>query len=171
MKTALTLALVVATLVGSPAVSKPLLPQIGAPHTHSQANELAKGSQWSKGGRVPGRYQNSKYTVSDWRHRNLPAPARGSRWVRNGTDQFALSGRRGHISDIVGQSDHPDTHRWARGERVPSYYRAGSYVVTDWQQRHLRRPNRGYHWVHVNNQYLLIAIATGLIGSLIADGH
>ncbi|WP_439710982.1 RcnB family protein [Brucella anthropi] len=32
----------------------------------------------------------------------------------------------------------------------------------------LRKPPRGYHWVKVNNDYMLISIATGIISSIVA---
>ncbi len=57
-------------------------------------------------------------------------------------------------------------HHWARGERLPREYWGGQYVVGDWRARHLRPPPRGYHWVRVGNDYVLAAIATGLIADL-----
>jgi Ni/Co efflux regulator RcnB len=58
--------------------------------------------------------------------------------------------------------------RWARGERLPSYYLAAPYYV-DYRVHHLRPPPRGYRWVRVDNQYLLVGLATGLIASLIVN--
>lgn len=49
--------------------------------------------------------------------------------------------------------------RWARGH----YYRGPNYVVRDYGYYRLRQPPRGYHWVRANNDYLLVAIATGVI--------
>jgi Ni/Co efflux regulator RcnB len=49
--------------------------------------------------------------------------------------------------------------RWARGHR----YRGPNYVVRDYGYYRLRPPPRGYHWVRANNDYLLVAIATGVI--------
>ncbi|ENV46678.1 hypothetical protein P255_00826 [Acinetobacter brisouii CIP 110357] len=55
-----------------------------------------------------------------------------------------------------------DDHRghWSRGDRLPPRYR-GDYV--DWREHHLPYPPRGHRWVRVNGDYLLIAIATGII--------
>lgn len=50
---------------------------------------------------------------------------------------------------------------WERGTYLPPYYR--SYVVYDWGRYRLRPPPRGYHWVRVNDDYILASIATGLI--------
>lgn len=56
---------------------------------------------------------------------------------------------------------------WQRGERLPPAYRTRHYVVNDWRGHHLHRPPRGYHWVQVGADYVLIAIATGLIAQVI----
>lgn len=52
---------------------------------------------------------------------------------------------------------HP--HRWERGRR----YYGPTYVVRNYGHYRLRHPPRGYHWVRANNDYLLVAIATGII--------
>jgi Ni/Co efflux regulator RcnB len=59
----------------------------------------------------------------------------------------------------------PD-HNWHKGDRVPATYRNKRYEVTDWKARHLRQPPRGYHWVNVNGDFVLAAIATGVIADL-----
>jgi Ni/Co efflux regulator RcnB len=60
-------------------------------------------------------------------------------------------------------------HHWRQGERLPSEYRSRSYVVDDWRGHHLRPPPAGYHWVQNGSDYLLVAIATGVIASIIAN--
>lgn len=52
--------------------------------------------------------------------------------------------------------------KWARGQRLPANYRARNYQV-DWRSHHLRQPPRGYQWVQVDGQYVMVALATGLI--------
>ena len=54
-------------------------------------------------------------------------------------------------------------HDWQRGGRLPNEYRGHQYVVDDWRGHHLSEPPRGYHWVQVNGDYVLAAIATGVI--------
>ena len=77
------------------------------------------------------------------------------------------------------QHDHPDwdhpgyrhdayrgvgpDHQWHHGDRIPREYWGPRYVVTDWRGHHLSEPPRGYHWVQVNGDYVLAAIATGVI--------
>ena len=54
-------------------------------------------------------------------------------------------------------------HRWVRGERLPKAYYAQSYVVVNYQERGWREPPRGYHWVRVNTDVVLAAVATGVV--------
>jgi Ni/Co efflux regulator RcnB len=60
----------------------------------------------------------------------------------------------------------PD-QRWHRGDRLPMEYRNRSYVVDDWRGHHLNAPPRGYYWVQNGNDYLLIAITSGVIAQLL----
>jgi Ni/Co efflux regulator RcnB len=54
-----------------------------------------------------------------------------------------------------------------RGDRLPLEYRHRQYVVDDWRGHHLSAPPRGYHWVQSGGDYILVAIATGIIASLL----
>ncbi len=51
-----------------------------------------------------------------------------------------------------GRIDHND---WNRGERV------------DWHAHHLRQPPRGYEWREVDGNYVMAAVATGIIATVI----
>lgn len=59
--------------------------------------------------------------------------------------------------------------RWSRGDRLYRNYWGPNYYVDDWQSHHLRRPPRGYRWVHVDDDYLLVAITTGIILDLLLN--
>ncbi len=54
-------------------------------------------------------------------------------------------------------------HQFHRGERLPLEYRHRNYVVNDWRAHQLSAPPHGYHWVQIGSDYVLVAIATGLI--------
>ncbi|WP_329742389.1 RcnB family protein [Dyella sp. A6] len=55
-------------------------------------------------------------------------------------------------------------HHWARGER----YGGPVYVVRDYRDYRLAPPPRGYRWVRGDNDnYLLVAITTGLILNIV----
>ena len=64
-----------------------------------------------------------------------------------------------------------DNPRWSRGDRLPPDYRSNQYVVSDWKNNHLRKPPRGYHWVRANDQYVLAAVASGVIADIIMNGQ
>lgn len=57
-------------------------------------------------------------------------------------------------------------HEFHRGERLPVEYRNRQYVVNDWRSHSLRAPPRGYQWVQTGPDYVLVAIATGIIFQL-----
>lgn len=48
---------------------------------------------------------------------------------------------------------------WERGHR----YYGRQTVIYDYGSYRLRPPPRGYHWVRDNNDFLLVAVATGII--------
>lgn len=64
----------------------------------------------------------------------------------------------------------PD-HNWHKGSRVPPQYRSQHYVVNDWRGHHLSAPPRGYHWIQNGGDYLLVAIATGVIASMVLSAY
>lgn len=61
----------------------------------------------------------------------------------------------------------PGYAAWRRGSSLPPYYR--SYVVDDYRRYHLRQPPRGYAWYRIGDDYLLAAIASGIIFDIIAN--
>ena len=60
---------------------------------------------------------------------------------------------------------------WHKGERLPAEYRDRNYVVDDWHDHGLQVPPRGYQWVGVNGDYVLAAVATGVIASVLLNAH
>ena len=73
-----------------------------------------------------------------------------------------------HHDDRDARGAGPD-HNWHKGDRLPASYHDKRYEVNDWKARHLRQPPRGYHWVSVNGDYVLAAVATGLIADLLLN--
>lgn len=60
-------------------------------------------------------------------------------------------------------------HAYHRGDRLPAREHTRQYVVNDWHDRNLRAPPRGYHWVRSGDDYILAAIATGVIADLLLN--
>ena len=84
-------------------------------------------------------------------------------------------GMRGHGAPREadnGREGGPIPHSaWHKGERLPSEYRDRSYVVDNWHEHGLHAPPRGYQWVGVNGDYVLAAVASGVIADVLLSGH
>ena len=61
------------------------------------------------------------------------------------------------------------SHRWVRGERLPLAFYARPYVIADYRGWGLYGPPRGYHWVRVDGDAVLAAIATGIVLDTVFD--
>jgi Ni/Co efflux regulator RcnB len=72
-------------------------------------------------------------------------------------------GQAGH----QGQENHRD---WHEGGHVPDRYRDDSHWVRNWHDRDLPEPPRGHRWLEIDGDYVLAAVATGVITSIIL-GH
>jgi Ni/Co efflux regulator RcnB len=60
-------------------------------------------------------------------------------------------------------------YAWHRGAHLPAAYYAPRYVVYDYDAYHLHRPPHGHHWVRVDGDVLLTAIATGVVVAVVSD--
>jgi len=54
-----------------------------------------------------------------------------------------------------------------RGAHLPSAYYAPRYVVHNYGAFHLHRPPHGHHWVRVDSDVVLAAIATGAVVAVV----
>ncbi|MFC5384590.1 RcnB family protein [Aquamicrobium segne] len=57
-------------------------------------------------------------------------------------------------------------HDWKRGQRYSDWRRHAP--VRDYHRYGLKRPGPGQQWIKVDNDYLLLSLATGLIAGVIA---
>lgn len=110
-----------------------------------------------------GRWDNDRHNGWDrrdrWDHGRHNGYYYNNRW-RYGPPPAAYYGRPGY---------RPGYEAWRRGAYLPSYYRGRGYVVNDYYRYRLRPPPRGYYWYRTGNDYVLAAIATGLIFEVIAN--
>jgi Ni/Co efflux regulator RcnB len=67
--------------------------------------------------------------------------------------------------------DHRGHHDWRKGGRIERSDWDRGERVSDWHRNHLSRPPRGYEWRRVDNNYVLAAVAGGLIASVILASH
>jgi Ni/Co efflux regulator RcnB len=98
---------------------------------------------WDRGDRWDGRRYNGYYYNNRWSYGAPPAHYYGNPGYR------------------------PGYNAWRRGGYLPSYYRGNGYVIQDYGYYRLRPPPRGYYWYRAGNDYVLAAIATGLIFDII----
>ena len=97
----------------------------------------------------------------------------GDRYVRNDRDNDRGRGHgrghgNGHYKNWHDRGRHEGWYK--RGGYLPVEYRSTRYVVYDWRDARLREPPRGYHWVRSDNgDFLLVAIATGVIVDLLLN--
>jgi Ni/Co efflux regulator RcnB len=106
------------------------------------------------------RGQQPQYSGQQWQHRQPGqyAPQYGHaqpqpQWHANQDGRYAQHG---------GWNQAP---RFRRGDVLPYQYR---HYVNDWRAHRLYAPPYGYQWVQADTgDYLLIAVATGLIANLL----
>ena len=103
-----------------------------------------------------GRYDNGRYNND-----------RNDRYDRNDRrdryDRYDRNDRRHRYYNA--QNFRRDDMR--RGQRLGHEYRSSRYVVSDWRERRLSAPPRGHHWVRAGNDYVLAAVATGIIAQIL----
>jgi Ni/Co efflux regulator RcnB len=70
-------------------------------------------------------------------------------------------------------ADEHDNHHyvhheeWKKGAKMRDEdWKRGEHI--DYRERHLRAPPRGYEWRTVDGNYVLAAVATGVIASVVA---
>lgn len=61
-------------------------------------------------------------------------------------------------------------HNWYKGSRLPAQYYAPRYIVHDWRAHRLHQPPRGHQWVRYGGDFMLVAIASGVITQLLIQG-
>ena len=59
--------------------------------------------------------------------------------------------------------------RWNRGERFDRRYATNYTVISNPYAYHLRQAPYGYRWVRSGNDAVLVAIASGIIGAVLAN--
>lgn len=66
------------------------------------------------------------------------------------------------------RAEHQQKPDFRQGRALPQQYRGKGYQVSDWKKRGLKSPPSGHRWMNVDGNYVLIAVATGVIASVIA---
>lgn len=107
-----------------------------------------------------------RYGHDDQRRNQARQPERRDYYQGQGRAHYDRQDRAHYDHRGEGRGAGPQ-HAFYRGERLPVQYRHRQYVVDDWRGHHLSAPPRGYHWVQAGADYVLVAIATGVILQLL----
>ena len=86
----------------------------------------------------------------------------GDRWGHHG-ERHERDHHRDHFRARSYREPAGHYHYWRRDDRLPGAYYAPRYFVHDYHAYHLRPPPRGCHWVRVDRDALLVAVATGVV--------
>jgi Ni/Co efflux regulator RcnB len=96
-------------------------------------------------------------------------PASAAGFGRHDRGRFEQVQSRQVIRNRVVQNNRFQAHRWNRGDRFDGRYAMNYRVINNPGYYHLRPAPRGYRWVQSGNDAVLVAIAGGIIGSIIAN--
>lgn len=96
---------------------------------------------------------------------------RDDRWGHRGDDQRNY---RGHDARTFRGGEHRAYYnargpQFRRGGYIPREFRHQQYRVSNYRAYRLSAPPRGHQWVQVGADYVLIAMATGLIAHIVLN--
>lgn len=141
-------------------------PSFAQDRYHGDRGERGDGPRYSQRDRSGDRYdRNDRYDRQNRGERRYDRDDRRDGYQARGGGRY---GNEGWGEERRWNGAGPD-HSFRRGDRLPSRYRNHQYVVNNYREHHLRPPPRGYHWVQTGSDYVLAAIATGLIADLIIN--
>lgn len=72
-----------------------------------------------------------------------------------------------HQAQPPRHNDRPFQNKWSKGHKVNNWQQRPP--VRDYHRYGLQRPARGQGWVQVDNNFMLINLATGIIASIAAQ--
>jgi Ni/Co efflux regulator RcnB len=146
----------------------------------SMLSFAAPNDHWEDRDQNPPQLQNQQSKKNDKNSRPQPnstanrdarnSPARPGGGYRESSNQVTRhdQGRPNHVN----QRGPQPREDWKRGDRVPAQYRGSDrYYVNDWRARDLPPPPRNHRWIEVNGDYVLVAVATGIITSILIGHH
>jgi Ni/Co efflux regulator RcnB len=122
--------------------------------SNREARELARDRAEVRQGQRELRYDRRR--ADTWRGRSEWRDYRG---VRSGYWYAPGYGYRPYVRN----------YSWRRGAYVPVAYR--TYYVQDPYYYGLSAPPRGHRWVYADGNFVLMALATGLIANVVANGY
>jgi Ni/Co efflux regulator RcnB len=128
-------------------------------HDHGRGGREDRGHDYGRGG-DRGEWHGGGWRERDdhWRERSEWRGWRGDRsgyWYAPGYGYY-------HVNPGWRAS-------WRRGGYVPAPYRR--FYVQDWRYYGLRPPPPGYRWVYADGNFVMMALATGLIADVMLNAY
>ncbi len=133
---------------------------------------------WGRGERMGYNDWNNSRRI-DHRRFNLRQPPVGYEWRGNDDRYFLVDSRTGYVSSVILSSrvrdrgdgygwgqNRGDNYRWGRGQRM-GYNDWRQARQVDYRSYNLRQPPRGYEWRRNDDRFVMVAVATGVIASVI----
>lgn len=117
------------------------------------------------------RWDRRDHERRDWDRRNYRDHDRHDRYdrrdaYRSGYWQGRVDQRRFDRGRYIAPRGY-HVRSWRHGDHLPRQYYESRYIVHDYHSYHLHRPPHGHHWVRVNNDVVLAAVASGLVVSVV----
>jgi Ni/Co efflux regulator RcnB len=100
------------------------------------------------------------------------APAAAAPYGRNDNGRRVVQTSRIVVRDNghrVVQIRKVQTRKWARGQRFDSRYARNYREIRNPRAYRLHEAPRGYRWVQSGNDAVLVAVASGIIGAVLAN--
>ena len=132
-----------------------------------RAWEHQRGDQRWEGGREPNRHDR-EHRRDGWNRQAPRTVNQQPRYVYEHPRHVYQQPRYGYDQPRYGYEQ--PRHRFHRGGYLPHEYRHRGYYVNDWQAYPgLYAPAYGQQWVNVDGEFLLVALATGLIANALLN--
>jgi Ni/Co efflux regulator RcnB len=96
-----------------------------------------------------------------------PASAEG--FGRHDRGRYEQVNKRVVVKNRFVNRNHFKARRWQRGERFDRSYASNYTVIANPYNYHLRPAPYGYRWVRSGDDAVLVAIASGIIGAVLAN--
>jgi Ni/Co efflux regulator RcnB len=96
-------------------------------------------------------------------------PASAAGFDRHDRGRYEQINKRVVVKNRGGNRNHFQARRWQRGERFNRAYATNYTVISNPYNYHLRAAPYGYRWVRSGNDAVLVAIASGIIGAVLAN--
>ena len=123
--------------------------------SHQYSQQRSSAPQWND--------HNDRNNHNDWNNRNERNNHNAYQWNNRSSSGWGSPPRYnygGRYNQRV---------IYSVGGRLPDHYRTQYYYVNNWRGYNLQPPPYGYGWVNVDGDFILVALATGVIAQVLLN--